>query len=222
MAMRDGIGTIEAGSEQVKIIAAIEADDPSTRMNDAACDPGGRLWAGTMAFDFAPAAASLYRVDTDGSWTRVLADVTISNGIGWSPAGDVMYFIDTPTYGVDRFRFDPDSGDISERERLITLPEDGGMPDGLTVDAEGGIWVALFGGAAVRRFHPDGAAWGRIELPVSQVTSVCFGGATLEDLYITSAAAGLDAPTLAQQPLAGATFVCRPGVAGLPTNRFGG
>jgi sugar lactone lactonase YvrE len=204
------------------VFAPIEADKPGNRMNDATCDPQGRLWAGTMAFDFQAGAASLYRIDAEHAVTRVLPDLTISNGMGWSPAGDVMYFIDSTTYGVDAFPFDAASGELGTRERLITFSVDEGMPDGLTVDAEGGIWVALFGGGEVRRYRPDGGSWGTIELPVTQVTSACFGGPTLQDLYITSAAVQLDAEALARQPLAGATFVCRPGVTGLPTNVFAG
>jgi sugar lactone lactonase YvrE len=222
VAMRDGIGILDGQSGHVDVFAAIEADEPRNRMNDAACDPQGRLWAGTMAFDFAEGAASLYRVAADRSVTRVLSEVTISNGLGWSPAGDTMYYIDSATYGVDRFRFDVQTGDISDRERLITFPPEAGMPDGLTVDAEGGIWVALFGGGAVRRFHPDGTEWGTVELPVTQVTSACFGGPSLSDLYITSAATGLDPRARSEQPLAGATFVCRPGVVGLPAEPFAG
>jgi sugar lactone lactonase YvrE len=222
VAMRDGIGLLPDGSTQVEVIVPIEADNPGNRMNDATCDPQGRLWAGTMAFDFEEGAASLYRVDANRTATRMLSDLTISNGMGWSPAGDVMYFIDSTTYGVDTFRFDEASGDLGIRERLITFAVDEGMPDGLTVDAEGGIWVALFGGGEVRRYRPDGSPWGAIKLPVTQVTSACFGGPALQDLYITSAAAQLDAEALARQPLAGATFVCRPGVAGLPTNMYSG
>jgi sugar lactone lactonase YvrE len=222
VAMRDGIGFLDEGDDEVRIFAPIEGDDPGNRMNDARCDPQGRLWAGTMAFDFGAGAASLYRVDADHSVTRVLPDLTIANGLGWSPAGDVMYFIDSANYGVDAYPFDPATGALGAGERIISIPQDEGMPDGLTVDAEGGIWVALFFGGEVRRFRPDGSDWGRIKLPVKQVTSLCFGGPTLEDLYITSAAYELDEAALKEQPLAGAIFVCRPGVTGLATNEFAG
>jgi sugar lactone lactonase YvrE len=222
VAMRDGIGFLDEGDDEVRIFAPIEADDPGNRMNDAKCDPQGRLWAGTMAFDFGAGAASLYRVDTDHTVTRVLPDLTIANGLGWSPAGDVMYFIDSANYGVDAYPFDPATGALGAGQRIISIPQDEGMPDGLTVDAEGGIWVALFFGGEVRRFRPDGSDWGRVKLPVNQVTSLCFGGPTLEDLYITSAAYELDEAALKEQPLAGGTFVCRPGVTGLATNEFVG
>jgi sugar lactone lactonase YvrE len=222
VAMRDGIGILSDGTDEVEVVAPVEGDKPGNRMNDATCDPQGRLWAGTMAFDFAEGAASLYRIDSDLQASLVLRDLTISNGMGWSPSGDTMYFIDSTTYAVDAMPFDGSTGEVGDRRRLISFSETDGMPDGLTVDAEGGIWVALFGGGEVRRFDPDGEAKGSIRMPVTQVTSVCFGGPTLEDLYITTAAVQLDADALALQPLAGATFVCRPGVAGLPTNLFAG
>ncbi len=222
VAMRDGIGFLDEGDDEVRIFAPIEGDDPGNRMNDAKCDPQGRLWAGTMAFDFSEGAASLYRVDTDHSVTRVLSGLTIANGMGWSPDGNTMYFIDSANYAVDAYQFDAATGGLGPSERLLTFAEHEGMPDGLTIDAEGDIWVALFYGGEVRCYRPDGAPRGTIRLPVKQVTSACFGGPDLADLYITSAAYALDADALRDQPLAGATFVCRPGVTGLPTNEFAG
>ncbi len=222
VAMRDGIGFLDEGDDEVRIFAPIEGDNPGNRMNDAKCDPQGRLWAGTMAFDFSEGAASLYRVDADHSVTRVLPDLTIANGLGWSPGGDVMYFIDSGNYAIDAYPFDAASGGLGEPSRLVAFAQDEGMPDGLTVDAEGNVWVALFYGGEVRCYRPDGALRGRVGLPVTQPTSVCFGGPDLRDLYITSAAYALDADALREQPLAGATFVCRPGVTGLTTNEFAG
>jgi len=222
VAMRDGIGFLDEGDDEVRIFAPIESDNSGNRMNDAKCDPQGRLWAGTMAFDFSEGAASLYRVDADHSVTRVLPGLTIANGMGWSPDGNTMYFIDSANYAVDAYRFDAATGGLGPSERLVAFAESEGMPDGLTIDAEGDIWVALFYGGEVRCYRPDGALRGTIRLPVKQVTSVCFGGPDLGDLYITSAAYALDTDALRDQPLAGATFVCRPGVTGLATNEFAG
>jgi sugar lactone lactonase YvrE len=222
VAMRDGIGFMADGDDAVRVFAPIESDNSGNRMNDAKCDPQGRLWAGTMAFDFSEGAASLYRVDADHSVTRVLSGLTISNGMGWSPDGNTMYFIDSANYAVDAYQFDAATGGLGPSERLVTFVENEGMPDGLTIDAEGDIWVALFYGGEVRCYRPNGALRGTIKLPVKQVTSVCFGGPDLGDLYITSAAYALDADALRDQPLAGATFVCRPGVTGLATNEFVG
>ena len=222
VALRDGIGILEADDAEVRMIADIDRDDRGKRTNDAKCDPQGRLWAGTMAFDAHTGGGALYRVDADHSVTTIEPDLTIANGLGWSPAGDVMYHIDSTSYGVDTYAFDGATGSVGERRRLIEFSEDDGLPDGMTVDAEGGLWVGFFGAGALRRYRPDGTLLGEISLPASQITSACFGGADLGDLYITSARYGLDAAALAEQPLAGALFVCRPGVTGLPTSLFAG
>lgn len=222
VAMRDGIGILESDDAEVRMIADIEGDDRGKRMNDAKCDPQGRLWAGTMAFDFRTGGGALYRIDPDHTVATIDPDMTIANGLGWSPAGDTMYHIDSMTYGVDAYRFDGATGAVYDRRRLIEFTEDDGLPDGMTVDAEGGLWVGFFGAGAVRRFSPDGSPWGSISLPAKQITSACFGGPDLGDLYITSAAYGLDQAALAEQPLAGSLFVCRPGVIGQPTSMFAG
>ena len=133
-----------------------------------------------------------------------------------------MYYIDTMAGGVDVFDFDLAAGEVSNRRRLVSFEEGDGIPDGLAVDAEGHIWVVLFGGGCVRRYAPDGTPAGRLDLPVSQPTCVAFGGDDLGDLYITSGTYQLTAEQLAEQPLAGATFVCRPGVTGTPVHGFGG
>jgi sugar lactone lactonase YvrE len=222
VAARDGIGAVDEATGRLELIAPIELDRPGSRLNDAKCDPAGRLWAGSMAFDFAPGAGSLYRVLPDHSVTRVVGEVTISNGLGWSPDGDRMYYIDTMAGGVDVFDFDLATGEVTDRRRLVSFEESDGIPDGLAVDAEGHVWVALFGGGCVRRYAPDGRLDDRLELPVSQPTCVAFGGDDLGDLYVTTAAYQLTAEQLAEQPLAGATFVCRPGVAGTPVHPFAG
>ena len=219
VAARDGIYQADHAGTQVALLAAVEADNPGNRMNDAKCDPAGRLWAGTMAFDFQPGAASLYRIDRT-TVNQILTDLTISNGTGWSPDVSLMYFIDSATSRVDVFDFDAVTGDISERRPFVTGQADGGMPDGMTVDSEGGVWVAYFGAGQVRRFDPSGLLDAVVDLPVRQVTSCCFGGPGLRELYITSAAYQLSTVDLHEQPLSGSTFRCTPGIAGLPTSRF--
>ena len=149
----------------------------------------------------------------------MLANVTISNGIGWSPDDTVMYYIDTPTLGVDAFDYDADSGSISNRRRLVTIEEAAGQPDGLTVDAEGCMWVALWEGWAVHRYSPDGRLVGVVDVPVARVTKPAFGGAALDELYITTAAPDLPDE---KQPHAGGIFLARPGVHGLPANTYAG
>lgn len=219
VAARDGIYRTDHDVELVELLADIEADNPGNRMNDAKCDPAGRLWAGTMAFDFRQGAASLYRLDHT-TVTTMLTDLTISNGTGWSPDSSLMYFIDSATSRIDVFDFEVLTGDVSNRRPFVTAEVGEGMPDGMTVDSEGGVWVAYFGAGQVRRFDPLGNLDAVVDLPVRQVTSCCFGGTDLRDLYITTAAYQLSTLDLRDQPLSGSTFRCTPGVVGLPTTRF--
>jgi sugar lactone lactonase YvrE len=191
-------------------------------MNDAKCDPAGRLLAGTTAFDFSPHAAALYRVEPDWSFEEVAGGVTQSNGLAWSPGGSRMYFIDSATQGVDVFDYDAGAGSAGNRRRLVTIDRAHGIPDGMTADDQGNLWVACFGGAAVRCFSPAGEQLEEVFFPVSQVTSCAFGGPGLADLYVTSAAYRLSAGQLRKEPHAGATFVCRPGAVGLPASSFAG
>lgn len=221
-AARDGIGLLDERTGGLDLIAPIELDVPGSRMNDAKCDPAGRLWAGTMALDLTAGAGSFYRILRDHSFTRVVEEITCSNGLGWSPEGDRLYYIDTFARGVDVFDFETATGDVSNRRRLVSFTLEDGLADGLAVDSEGHLWVVLFGGGCVRRYAPDGRLVDRLELPVSQPTSVAFGGDDLGDLYITTATYQLAAEQLAEQPSAGATFVCRPGVTGTPVHAFGG
>jgi sugar lactone lactonase YvrE len=152
----------------------------------------------------------------------VVEDVTISNGLGWSPDGTTMYYVDTPTLRVDRFDFDPASGDISNRREFVTIREGGGRPDGLTVDSEGAVWVATWPGYGVHRYLPDGTLDAIIPLPVSNVSSCEFGGPDLLDLYITTAWELLSEEEHAAQPLAGSLFRTRVEVPGKPRVPFAG
>lgn len=183
------------------------------RMNDGKCDQQGRFWAGAMAMDAAPGAGTLYCLLPDGTPLPRLAGLTIPNGIDWSPDGRTMYYVDSPTRRLEAFEFDPDDGAIANR-RTIAEVEEGVLPDGLTVDAAGGIWVALWDGWGVRRFTPDGTLDTIVRLPVPKATSCTFGGADRRDLYITTAA-DPDYGT-------GSIYCCRPGVDGLPANEFAG
>ncbi len=222
LAMEDGVWVAVTDAAEPRRIAAVEADDPLTRLNDAACDRAGRLWVGSMARDARPRAGALYRVDPDGSVERVLVDVTISNGIDWSPDDRLMYYVDSALRRVDVLDYDLATGRASGRRTLIELPEDAGLPDGLTVDAEGCLWVATWDGWSVRRYGPSGDLDRIVRLPVSRVTSCAFGGADLADLYVTSASTGLSDADRLEQPLAGGLFVVRPGVRGREATPFGG
>jgi sugar lactone lactonase YvrE len=191
------------------------------RFNEAKCDPAGRLWAGTLTNAQRRGAAALYRLG-GGTIEPVLEDVTLSNGIGWSPDGGTMYYVDTPTETVDAFDFDPATGAVSGRRRFVDLHDVPGRPDGLTVDADGAVWVAMARGWAVRRFLADGTPDLVVDVPAYKVTSCTFGGDDLGELYVTTACFGLDERELAAQPHAGAVFRCRPGVTGLPAAEYAG
>jgi sugar lactone lactonase YvrE len=195
---------------------------PGTRFNDGACDPLGRFWAGTLSYDGAPGEAALYRFDADGSVREVLAGVTNSNGIAWSPDGAELYYVDTGRGSLDRLELDPATGSVAGRTTLVRVPSRDGLPDGLTVDAEGYLWLALWGGGCVRRYTPSGELDRELRLPVDLVTNTTFGGEGLAELFVTTARDGLTSAQLAQQPLAGSVFRCRPGVQGLTPRTFAG
>lgn len=189
---------------------------PGRRANDAAVAPDGSLWAGTMRYDEAPGGGTLSRFTGDGAVDVILDDVAVSNGTGWSPDGRLMYYIDSPSRRVDVFDFA--DGRAGNRRPLVEIEDGAGFPDGLTVDAEGCVWVALWEGAAVRRYTPGGELDRVIPLPVPRVTACAFAGPDLTDLYITTARVGLASPP----PLSGSLFVV-PGVGkGLAQPAFAG
>ena len=222
LAVRDGFIRLDPATGLTRKIADVEADRPDQRMNDGKCDSFGRFWAGTMAIDERPAAGALYRLDADGRVHTMLEHVTISNGIDWSDDGRLMYYVDTPTGSIDVFDFDVADGSIANRRSVTRVEAGAGWPDGLTLDAEGYLWVALWSGGAVRRYSPDGVLDRVVPVPVSHPTSCTFGGADFGDLYITSASCALTPEARLQQPLAGGLFRCRPGVCGRPAHRFRG
>jgi sugar lactone lactonase YvrE len=220
LAVRDGFAFLDLERGRLELVAEVEADASGNRMNDGKCDAAGRFWAGTMPFAGDRPTGALYRLDPDLSVTRMLDGLTISNGISWSADGRSMYYIDSPTYRVDAFDYDVEAGEIANRRTLFELPVDGGLPDGMTVDAEGLLWIAFWGVGAVRRYTPDGLLAALIELPVSLVTSCAFGGPDLGDLYITSASGPLSPEQAVDQLAAGGLFRARPGVYGLRQHRF--
>ena len=163
--------------------------DADVRMNEGGCDPDGRFYCGSMAYDKRPGAASLYRLDEDGSVHVVLDEVTISNGLDWNRDGSLVYYNDTATYQISVFEYDGEKG-FTERRLFVDLSAERLRPDGLTVDAKGGVWVALSNGGEVRRYTPDGALDAVIEVPVRKVTACAFGGARLDQLFITTSREG--------------------------------
>ncbi|MFD3455134.1 SMP-30/gluconolactonase/LRE family protein [Streptomyces sp. NPDC058691] len=195
---------------------------PGRRANDAAVDASGALWAGTMRYDEAPGGGTLRRVAPDGTVEPVLDDVAVSNGTDWSPDGSLMYYVDSPTGRIDVFDVDRDTGLVRKRRPFAVVEEGAGFPDGLTVDAEGCVWVALWDGAAVRRYTPRGALDRVVEVPVRRPTACAFGGPHLTDLYITSARTGLGERELSARPLAGALMVLPGAGQGMPEVPYAG
>jgi sugar lactone lactonase YvrE len=222
LAVRDGFSILDPVTERETRVADVEAEVPETMMNDGKCDPAGRFWAGTKDIEGHRPLGSLYRLDADHTVVSVLTGVTISNGLGWSRDHRSMYYIDSPSHGIDMFDFEVEDGSVSGRRRLVDLPEEWGLPDGMTVDEEGFLWVAFWGGSAVRRISPDGRIISVVTLPVSQVTSCAFGGDDFSDLYITTARNGLARAHLREQPSAGGLFRLRPDVRGLAPHPFAG
>jgi sugar lactone lactonase YvrE len=217
VATERGFSLVGGDSDGVKPL--VDAfDDPSLRMNDGGCDPHGRFYCGSMAYDSAPGRASLYRLDTDHSVHVVLRGVTVSNGLVWSLDGSTVYYIDTPTQRVDAFDFEATEGTFSNRRTVVEIPRKDGEPDGMTIDADGCLWVALWGGAAVHRYSPQGRLDAVVDVPVSQVSSCAFGGANLDELYITTSREGRGE----REPQAGALFMSRPGVRGVPVREYRG
>ncbi len=192
--------------------------DETVRMNEGACDPDGRFYCGSMAYDQRPRAGRLYRLDPDGSVRVVLDHVTVSNGLDWSPDGTLAYYNDTATHSISVFEYDRDSG-LHARRVFASIPGEAGRPDGLTVDAEGGVWVALSQGGAVRRYTANGTLDEVIELPARKVTACTFGGERLDELFITTSREGLEPDA---DPLAGSLFRALVGVRGLPVREFAG
>ncbi|GHB34487.1 calcium-binding protein [Streptomyces viridiviolaceus] len=211
--LRDGIGLLDPDGSLRWLHREPVA---GRRANDAAVAPDGSLWAGTMRYDEAPGGGTLSRVTGDGAVEVVLDDVAVSNGTGWSPDGRLMYYVDSPTRRIDVF--DVEDGHITNRRPLAAVEEGAGFPDGLTVDADGCVWVALWDGGAVRRYTPAGDLDRVIRLPAPRVTACAFGGAGLTDLYVTTARVGLTAP----HPVAGSLLVVPGAGKGMPQPSFAG
>jgi len=185
-----------------------------SRFNDVIADPMGRVYCGTMAGS--AGGGRLFRLDTDGSLTELLDGVGCSNGMGFSPDRQWLYYIDSSTKQIARFACDPATGDLRGRKVFVDTSNEEGVPDGMTVDAEGFIWCARWGGGCVVRYRPDGVEHGRLQFPARKVSSVAFGGSDLNELYVTTAGGDDRA---AEGDGAGALFRLRPGVRGLPEYR---
>ncbi len=188
-------------------------------MNEGGCDPQGRFYCGTMAYDMSPGAGGVWRLDPDRSIHTVLGNVTISNGLQWHADGERAYYIDTPTRRVDVFDFDGATGSFTNRREFVGFEDGVGAPDGMGIDAEGGIWLAMFGGSNVRRYDPEGHLSEVVEVPVGNVTACTFGGADRKTLFITTSRLGLGDEA---EPDAGAVFAYETGVRGAEQYAYAG
>jgi sugar lactone lactonase YvrE len=222
IALKDGLYKffINRG-QKLKLVDSPEVQFSNHRFNDGKCDPAGRFWVGTMDMNSKPGVAALYRINKDLKWEKMIGGVTVSNGIIWSPEGDLMYYIDTPTQQVMIYPFDPVSGNLGSGKVAIEYPAELGSPDGCTIDQDGMLWIAGWGGACVSRWDPwRGKLLDKVEVPALNVTSCAFGGPSLDELYITTASIGTSKEDLRKYPLAGDLFRIKPGVKGIPANYF--
>ncbi|MCF8232014.1 MAG: SMP-30/gluconolactonase/LRE family protein [Bacteroidales bacterium] len=221
VALEDGVYAFDLMEEKLEKVAHPEEGTENIRYNDGKCDPAGCFWIGSMGLDQKEGRAALYRIDGDFSWKRMIDDVTISNGIVWSPDKTRMYYIDTPTRKVMAYDYDNETGKVSNPEVAVTIPDSLGYPDGSTMDSEGMLWIAMWDGQGVTRWNPEtGKLLERITIPALNVTSCAFGGKNLETLFITSAKAGMNEKQLKRFPESGGVFKVKPGVKGMKANFF--
>jgi sugar lactone lactonase YvrE len=197
-----------------------EVSPAGTRMNDGACDPQGRFWGGTLADDHHQGGGALYRLERDGRTELMLDGLTISNGLGWSPDGATMYLVDSGPRVIHAFAFDGARGTISDGRILVAVPEDVGAPDGMTVDAAGDLWVAIYGGGRVNRYTPDGSLREVHPIPARQCTCCAFGGPRLDRLFVTTATEGWSEEQRRADPAAGLVYRLSTDAVGRPAAPF--
>lgn len=218
----EGFAYFDPDTEELEHLPAIEPGT-MTRFNDGKCDPAGRFWCGSMDLKEEEALGSLYRMGTDGDVAKIESNVSISNGLGWSPDRSTMYYIDSPTKTVSAFDYNLETGAATNRRSVFRLGEDEGYPDGMTVDNEGMIWLAHWAGARVCRWNPNTCELlERYDTPAPHTSACCFGGDDLSDLYITTARKGLSDEQLEKYPLSGHLFRLRTDVTGSETFSFAG
>ena len=217
VATETGVALLDENDDPTILCEVFE--EPGIRMNEGGCDPQGRFWCGTMAYDMRDGAGTLYRVEPDGSFATALAGVTISNGLGWSPDGATAFYVDSTSQRIDTFAFDGASGELGERRCFTEIEPSLGLPDGLAVDSEGGVWLALWDGGGVHRYAPDGTLDAVVPLPCGRVTACAFGGDNLSQLFITTSR--LELPD-GVDPAGGSLFRCDPGVRGQAVLEFAG
>lgn len=227
LTLQDGIWKLNPLTGHVEELSDLEREIENNRLNDGKCDSCGRLWFGSMSMtanqperEF-EITGSFYKLDQNGIVEKLFDGVGISNGLAWNAGETVMYYVDSTTQCVFAFDFDRDSGQIGRRRIVAQIDPSQGVPDGITIDTEGKLWIAHFGGWKVSRIDPDtGKTLLEVHLPCAQVSSCCFGGKHLDELYITTASVGLTETERKDQPLAGCLFRVKPGVIGTRLNKF--
>ena len=226
--LRDGVAVVDADGSQRWLVTHGDGRAPAgflagERFNDGKCDAAGRLWAGSINLEFGSAPGTLWRIDPDGTVTAALEQVEFCNGLGWSPDGATFYLINSLTYELLAFDFDVAAGTLAGRRVLVEFERDAGMADGMTVDAEGGLWVARYGASAIDRYSPSGEFVERTTVTARQPTAVTFAGASLREVWVTTAAQFLDDEVLAAEPDNGSLLATADaGIAGLRPYLFAG
>jgi sugar lactone lactonase YvrE len=223
VALPGGVALVAAdGNIAAADVVRVGADRDDQQLNDGACDRHGRFWVGTASVSRRPGTSALYRLGADHRVEQVLPGVTMSNGLGWSPDDRAFYYVDSAAQRLDVFDHDPDDGELRSRRPLVSIPRELGIPDGLAVDADGCVWLAIWGAGSVHRYTPAGVLDGVLDVPVRNVTSCAFGGTGLTDLFVTTASRGLSPDQLAEQEHAGGIFRAAPRVAGLEPQGYAG
>lgn len=221
VALEDGLYLIDPQTLEKEFLVNPDTNTDQTRFNDGKCDRRGRFWVGTMDLEENRRLGALYCLDQELDLTEKLNEVKIFNGLAWSLDNQTMYYIDSPTRKVFAFDYDLETAQITNKRVIIEIPEAEGVPDGMTIDAEGKLWIAHFGGAQVSRWDPEtGEKMDKVELPVSNVTSCAFGGENMDKLYITTARVDLKDKEQEEQPYAGGIFRYQAGVKGLVAHKF--
>jgi sugar lactone lactonase YvrE len=222
LALQGEIAEMDPKTGEVKRIIELEGHIQDNRCNDGKVDPAGRFWIGTMQVKCQPGKGSLYCIDGKFQVKKMLSGLTISNGMGWSPDNQYMYFIDSADNNVRRYRFSKDELSLKEEQVIITFDNKAESPDGMCVDSEGMLWIALWGGYRVGRYDPNtGKHLDDVELPVPLASSCCFGGRDLTTLYVTTARENLTQKQLDDYPLSGSLFAAEVGVKGMQSHLFG-
>lgn len=214
VALADRLAMLDLATQELEPLAEFPHRRKDMRANDGDVDPAGRFWIGTMCEDQAPDLAALYRYDPDGTLTPVLEPVSLSNGLGWAAGEQRMYYADSPTNRIDVLDYDAATGEVADRRPFAVIEEGAGMPDGLALDIEDGVWIALYGGGEIRRYGPGGTLDAVLHVPADNVTACAFGGEDGRRLFITTARS--------PQPLGGSLFTAEPGIAGPPARAFAG